>query len=314
MYKQFLLITSMFAFFSTTSFGMENDKSSIILFCTPLITPLVMENPDPNKKIVKAIDEKDNKSLRKELSNNTNPNVQLNKESLLTRAIQERNPKAIKLLLNAGANCTACDDNKNGLFCFFMKSFGVHLNNKKEIAILKAIVDAGCNVNTPLISRVNVMPLHKASIDHKTHIMQQLIELRAQVNAQTQNLCTPLHLCISHAPYNDIDGVQLLIKAGAEVNIQDSKGKTPLRYAVNLNAPYIVKTLLSVPGIKTSILSKDGKSDLAIAKKKGHKTIGRLLIQHLGVYSAQGRISRQGFAQILPQEIAEHIAAFLFRE
>ncbi len=295
MQKRLLSTNSIFVlFFTAASFGMENGQSVEDLF--------------------RAINNCNHKLLREELSNSTNQNSQLDRDLPLDLAICYRNYKAVKLLLKAGANCTACYNNKNGLFYFFMDSFVIDISNKKEIAILKAIVDAGCNVNTPLISRIKVMPLHKASIDNKTHIMQQLIEQGAQINAKTLYKATPLHLCILHAPDNDIDGVQLLIKAGAEVNIKASKGETPLRYAVNLNAPYIVKTLLSVPGIKTSILSKDGKSDLAVAKEKGHQEIGRLLIQHLGVYSAQGRISRRGFAQILPQEIAQHIATFLFRK
>lgn len=49
-------------------------------------------------------------------------------------------------------------------------------------------------------------------------------------------------------------------------------------------------------------------TDLEIAYKK----TGRMLIQYLGVYSARGKVSHNGLAQILPMEIACLIATYLF--
>jgi len=108
-----------------------------------------------------------------------------------------------------------------------------------------------------------------------------------------------------------------------EVNV-NSRGNflnnTPLQEAIINIRPEIVKILLSHPGIIID------KSDLELAKKKfleldknkgseiekkEIRQIGRMLINHLGLYTGQSRISKEGITvQDFPPELAKYIASF----
>ncbi len=60
--------------------------------------------------------------------------------------------------------------------------------------------------------------------------LNNLIKAGANVNVKDNNGNTPLHVA---AGYRRVDATEALIKAGANVNVKDSNGNTPLRVAVN---------------------------------------------------------------------------------
>jgi len=278
----------------------------IILF---FITASAMEYTKEMDLINVAITTKNNQELKEEIKKNPSlVNTLIGKFLPLNLAIIYGNLEAARILLSAGANCTLPDKNNNSSINYF--SINTLKTPQDKIQLLDALIEAGADCNTP--NDNGYTPLHGAASDYEPIILKRLIELGADINARTKKLCTPLHLI--RYDLDSTESLKIVVAHGAHINAQDDQGLTPIRIAIKKNAINCVKLFLSLPGIKTSILNKDGKSDLDTAKEEGHKAIGQLLIEHLGVYSAQGLISRQGFAQILPQEIAEHIATFLFRE
>lgn len=83
--------------------------------------------------------------------------------------------------------------------------------------------------------------------DHKDELIKTLIGRGADVNVQNNKGMTPL-MCLagSHVgPHKyKYRCVEYLLKAGADVNAQDSEGKTALMYASIKGNPAVIKVLL----------------------------------------------------------------------
>ena len=65
---------------------------------------------------------------------------------------------------------------------------------------------------------------------------------------------SPLHVSIG---YSNIDAVAALIEAGADINFQSDKGKTPLMRALDLNKPQIVEHILKVGPTEGLIINRE---------------------------------------------------------
>jgi ankyrin repeat protein len=68
----------------------------------------------------------------------------------------------------------------------------------------------------------------------------------------------------------DIKGIEIVIKAGADINAIGFMGETPLHIAVRKNNTNISELLLEA-GAKTNITSKYGKTSYKMAKDHGGK-------------------------------------------
>ena len=71
--------------------------------------------------------------------------------------------------------------------------------------------------------------------------------------------------------------VQLLIEAGADVNIRDEDGSTALMCAAEHGHMEIVKHLLHHPDTDVSVKDNDGLTALAVAMEAGHRDVGVVL-------------------------------------
>ncbi|KAK9758417.1 hypothetical protein K7432_017825 [Basidiobolus ranarum] len=83
-------------------------------------------------------------------------------------------------------------------------------------------------------------------------------------NYQTpHSLLSPLHLAAS---YSHLALCKYLISAGADVNIQDAEGWTPLHCATAEGHMEIIQFLLDVDGIDVNIVNEDEESVLDVAE------------------------------------------------
>ncbi|XP_026671254.1 KN motif and ankyrin repeat domain-containing protein 1 isoform X2 [Ceratina calcarata] len=123
------------------------------------------------------------------------------------------------------------------------------------------------------------------------------VNIRAKLHGQTA-----LMLAVSHGRK---DMTQLLLDAGAAVNIQDEDGSTALMCAAEHGHTDIVRLLLAHPDCDPSIVDVDGSSALKIALEAGNRDIGVLLYAHERVnrgtspYSSMRR-SRRGSKPTTP--------------
>ena len=125
-----------------------------------------------------------------------------------------------------------------------------------------------------------IMLISLAQIQNTTHraVISRLFSL-GDVNIRaTQHGQTALMLAVSHGR---LDMVQILVEAGAEVNIRDEDGSTALMCAAEHGHMEIVKFLLQQP--ETNVLSKDndGLTALAVAMEAGHRDVGVVLYANM---------------------------------
>lgn len=84
---------------------------------------------------------------------------------------------------------------------------------------------------------------------------------------------------IFYAPNKNPDILKRLIHEGADVNVQDGNGETPLHYAVFYGAKENVQQLLDA-GAKVNARNHDDKTPLYTAVLDDDRTIGELLMKH----------------------------------
>ncbi|KZC04311.1 KN motif and ankyrin repeat domain-containing protein 1, partial [Dufourea novaeangliae] len=162
-----------------------------------------------------------------------------------------------------------------------------------------------CDINKAnMAGYTAVMLAALAEVRNSTHasVANRLFQLadvniRAKLHGQTA-----LMLAVSHGRK---DMTQLLLDAGAAVNIQDEDGSTALMCAAEHGHTDIVRLLLAHPDCDPSIVDIDGSSALKIALEAGNRDIGVLLYAHERVnrgtspYSSMRR-SRRGSKPTTP--------------
>jgi ankyrin repeat protein len=135
------------------------------------------------------------------------------------------------------------------------KLFNLVINNF-EIELLQKLIDKGADVNT-MCNIEKRTCLIWAVINHNKNIVQLLIEAGADINIQDRYGDTALILA---SMYGSKEIVKLLLKANANVNIQNDNGNTALMYALGYDNIKIIKLLVdagALPiGITQSILDK----------------------------------------------------------
>lgn len=119
--------------------------------------------------------------------------------------------------------------------------------NFADTELITILLDHGARV-TPTVDMLSngqdqnaFYLLHYAVDDGLLEIAKILIEkARIPLNTLDKSGWSPLHLAAGH---NNIEIVQLLLNNGADVNIRDSQGNTPLAWARELNAPEAINEL-----------------------------------------------------------------------
>ena len=152
-------------------------------------------------------------------------------------------------------------------------------------------------------------PLHHATEAGHKAIVRQLLEKRAEKDAQNIWRRTPMHGaalkghmavtrllleagaavdprdCFDETPlfpatyWGHEDVVKLLLNLGAEADTVNDLGETPLLKATHRGFQPLVELLLE-RGAQVNITAKDGRTPLSEAADGGHESIVRLLLEH----------------------------------
>merc|ERR1712228_955378 len=116
------------------------------------------------------------------------------------------------------------------------------------------------------------MLISLAVIQNDTHkaVVQRLfgigdVNIRASQHGQTA-----LMLAVSHGR---LDMLQLLVEAGADLNIRDEDGSSALMCAAEHGQTEIVKFLLAQPDTDIFAKDNDGLTALAVAMEAGHRDL-----------------------------------------
>ncbi|KAL8178552.1 UNVERIFIED_CONTAM: KN motif and ankyrin repeat domain-containing protein 4 [Gekko kuhli] len=123
-----------------------------------------------------------------------------------------------------------------------------------------------------------ITPLASAETDEEMEVVTKLLK-EGSVNIRaSQGGQTALILGVSH---DREDMVKALLSCGADVNLQDDSGLSPLMVACQYGNIEIVKLLLFHPSCNTELTDKAGNSALSIALKSAHVEIAEFLQAHI---------------------------------
>jgi ankyrin repeat protein len=153
-------------------------------------------------------------------------------------ATHESNYDALELLIRAGANLHAVDNDDT-------TAMAVAVNHRDEKSV-EILVDANVDVNT-VEADADWTALHVAAAGCNHRLIAKLIAAGADVNARTVVGKTPCHMLWREdeaRPEDAMQSIALLIAAKADVNIADQHGSTPLHYAVQRSFTECVSLLL----------------------------------------------------------------------
>lgn len=100
----------------------------------------------------------------------------------------------------------------------------LNATSQNNLPKVKSLLEKGVNVNFQEKS-FGFSPLTNACHDDKIEVLQLLIEAGANLNIQTRTGWTPLHYAVQSQQRKVFD---ILVNAGADINTKDVEGDTPL--------------------------------------------------------------------------------------
>jgi uncharacterized protein len=100
---------------------------------------------------------------------------------------------------------------------------------KGQLEICRHLIARDADVNKP-----GWAPLHYAASGGKAEVVQLLLDHYAYLDAESPNGSTPLMMA---AMYGSVDTVQMLLLAGADPTLKNSRGLTALDFATKADHP-----------------------------------------------------------------------------
>lgn len=194
------------------------------------------------------------------------------------------NIEICRLLLKEGADKEACND--GGLNPLMAAIQAGHEDIVSFLIKSGAEVDPVVHsvIDYPPFNRIST-PLYIATQKEDVAVIKQLLNAKADVNAQAGNGWTPLKAA-SYTGNEEL--VKLFLKSGADVNIADVTNYTPLMNAAGRNHESIVRLLLRAgadPNIQGGECPDDeewaaGRTALMEAAHRGNLEMTRDLLKH----------------------------------
>jgi ankyrin repeat protein len=122
--------------------------------------------------------------------------------------------------------------------------------------------------------------LHAAAYSGNLEVVQRLIEYHpTYINARDEGGFTPLLIASEGSNSKDGSVLRLLLEHGADINVQNQDGKTPLHEALTYGALEVVRLLLK-HGADVEAKDNYGKTALQVAAEYGHNKVVELLREH----------------------------------
>lgn len=187
-------------------------------------------------------------------------------KTALMKAAFKANIDILRLLLEHGADMYSKD--KRGCTALLKAAL------KGDVRVIKLLIDAGGNINQMNISGILTM----AMANHQNEFIRELINLGADVDSQSETYKAPLIAAAKNS--NFIEALKIFLSAGANVNVKDVKGTTPLMEAGKYGNIDAVKILLDA-GADIQEKDMDGKTAMMYASDKGYTNIVALLKKYV---------------------------------
>jgi len=182
-----------------------------------------------------------------------------------------------KTLLDFGANIH-CTDTNGSTALFSIVELG-------DVPTVKLLLERGSYA--AIRNRKGLTPLHVAAEEGWPLILQLLLKHNANINAVNYYRSTSLHRLTSISkkrirPSSNVerysDALAVLISAGANLNLQDRIGQTPLMKAAYHGYWKFVDQLLVAPGIDVVIKDRRNKTASDLIKDSGYESKQLLIV------------------------------------
>ncbi|WP_353282457.1 ankyrin repeat domain-containing protein [Wolbachia endosymbiont (group A) of Myopa testacea] len=208
-------------------------------------------------------------------------------------AAQEGNSNMVQFLLDKGANIEAQD-------AYNRKPLHIAVDANR-LNVVNLLLDRGANLKaTDMYGKtsldlaiqkgyediVEVLKQKQLNLDKELLIAAEKVDLEkvresirrgANVNIQDRQGWTPLFWAIQK---NNFNIIELLLDNSADIKVKDNEGWTPLHWAVSLGSLDIVEHLVE-RGADVNASTADGRTPLDIARDKGYNNIVNYLEEEL---------------------------------
>lgn len=200
---------------------------------------------------------------------NVNARARSRFSALMVAAQYQEGAPAIDLLLDRGAQVTPPSDGAPvfGANPFFLAAYA------GNAASLKRLLAAGGKLDEAmtLIGTSRTTPILGAFKFGDVEVANALFDLGVPTDFADGNGITMLGRAVLN---NEVEMARALIARGANVNVVDKLGMTPLLWAANVDfGDAEMIELLLKSGAKTDIRNKDGLTPLELARKWGHANL-----------------------------------------
>ena len=144
-----------------------------------------------------------------------------------------------------------------------------------DLESVQLLLSRGANVNWA--SESGYTPLITAAVFGHKEVVEELLRWNANVHAEM--LSDGVETALVFAARQDKENViPPLIRAGADVNVQDYQGYSALMWAARRGRTELIKTLLDA-GAKTDLRNKDNQTALGVAMAYGQSGATEVLRQ-----------------------------------
>lgn len=251
----------------TMVFGTADDVKRLL---DQGLNPNVATKSGGTTALMAAAPDVDKMKLLLDRGAKVNTRAQSRFSALMVAAQYQDSTAAMNLLLDRGADVGSPAEGGAPVFNanpFFLASYA------GNAAVLKRLKDAGAKIDEPmtLIGTSRTTPLLGAFKFGDAEVARTLFELGTPIEFADGNGITMLGRA---ALNNEVAMAKTLIERGANVNVVDRLGMTPLLWAASMDFgdPAMIELLLK-SGAKADARNKDGLTALELARQYGHTEV-----------------------------------------
>uniref|UniRef100_A0A7E4VBG3 Ion_trans domain-containing protein n=1 Tax=Panagrellus redivivus TaxID=6233 RepID=A0A7E4VBG3_PANRE len=177
--------------------------------------------------------------------------------------------------------------------------------------VVKMLIARGTNVD--IRTKDNYTALHVAVQSGKASVVETLLGFGADVHVHGGSIGeTALHVAAA-IPGDDVECAQMLLKSGAQPNVTQTDGATPLHIAARSGNTEMIKLLL-YEGANPRLKSDNGETPLHVAAKNSHCEAVELILKHLSQTDSKEEVRDYVNSRTVEGLTAVHYAAQIDHE